>query len=353
MRVSLVATETEFAGPHGAGVHRYVHELYKNIIQIKHDDVVIEKTAFKPLPIIREGLTPTIMSLFYDFGGYDVIHNLAPRPIYPIRGAKAILATTAHEFRALLYPGIPRFEDRASIRRILGLQLVIKAGEEDCLKSDYISAQSTQTRDEAIKLGFDKKNIFIINHGIDDRFIKRPLKGKTNKKFRVGYISALVSTKNVDFAIKAFNRMNKPDSVFEIWGKYLNIRYYNYLQSLAKGNQVQFMGFAPEDNIINIYDSFDAFVYPTLYEGLGLPMLEAQARGVPTIVYADGKIPKEVTRYCFKAKDEEHMAEILEKLKDNGYNEKTRHKAAIYARKFSWRNTAVKTLEMYDKITSK
>ncbi len=353
MKVSLVGTETEFSGSHGAGVHRYVHELYKNIVKSKRSDVVIEKTAFKPLPLIREGLTPTIMSVFHDFSSYDIIHNLAPRPIYPIRHGKAIFVATAHEYRALLYPEIPRFEDRASLRRILGLHMVIRQGERYTLKCDYISAESIQVRDEAVKLGFDKNKVFVVPHGIDDRFIRKPLRKKRDKTFKVGYISALVSTKNLEFAIKAFNKIDEPGSVFEIWGKYLNVKYYEYLRSLAASKRVQFMGFAAEEKIINIYDAFDAFVYPTLYEGLGLPILEAQSRGVPIVLFKKGVVSKEIRKYCFEAKDEEHMAEILERLRENGYNEKDRRRAAAYASRFSWRNTAIKTLEMYDKIMAR
>ena len=96
------------------------------------------------------------------------------------------------------------------------------------------------------------------------------------------------------------------------------------------------MGPAPENRILNIYDSFDAFVFPSLYEGFGLPILEAQSRGLPVIIYKYGKIPKEVRKYCFEAESPEHMAQIIEDLKENGYNEKLRKKATNYARSFTW-----------------
>jgi len=62
------------------------------------------------------------------------------------------------------------------------------------------------------------------------------------------------------------------------------------------------------------------------------------------------KIPKEVRKYCFEAESPEHMAQIIEELKENGYNEKERKKAMEYARSFTWGRTAKKKLEVYKKV---
>ena len=81
-----------------------------------------------------------------------------------------------------------------------------------------------------------------------------------------------------------------------------------------------------------------------------LPILEAQSRGLPVIIYKNGKIPKEVRKYCFEAESPEHMAQIIENIKENGYNEKLRKKATAYARSFTWEKTARETLKVYNKI---
>ena len=91
-------------------------------------------------------------------------------------------------------------------------------------------------------------------------------------------------------------------------------------------------------------------MFPSYYEGFGLEILEAQARGLPVIIYKHAKIPNEIKRYCFEAESPEHMAQIIEELKENGYNEKQRKKAMEYARSFTWEKTAKETLEVYNKI---
>jgi len=62
------------------------------------------------------------------------------------------------------------------------------------------------------------------------------------------------------------------------------------------------------------------------------------------------KIPKEVRKYSFEAESPEHMAQIIEELKENGYNEKERKKAMEYARSFTWEKTAKETLNVYKKV---
>ncbi|MFP3191157.1 MAG: glycosyltransferase, partial [Thermoproteota archaeon] len=90
-----------------------------------------------------------------------------------------------------------------------------------------------------------------------------------------------IKRKNVGFAVKALNLIEDPEVKFEIWG---DGPESIYLKQLAQNRNIVFRGFAPEEKIVNIYDSFDAFVFPSYYEGFGLEILEAQARGLPVII---------------------------------------------------------------------
>ena len=97
--------------------------------------------------------------------------------------------------------------------------------------------------------------------------------------------------------------------------------------------------------------SFNAFVFPSLHEGFGFPILEAQSRGLPVVIYKYGKIPKEVKKYCFEAEDDEHMAQIIENLKENGYNKRKKEKATEYARSFTWEKCAIETMKVYKELS--
>ena len=346
MKVFLIGTKNDFDNKTGSGIRRYGHELYKNLLQIATSEIKIKHSNYDPISPLGDGLTPALYSLFGYYGNYDIIHNIEPKPILSYRKGNALLVTTFHDFRPITEPRLTR-RDFRSIKTMLGLFLVLKLGIRMGLKSDYIIANSTQTKEEAIRLGFKKNNIFVTNLGVDQRFLRPDKTKKTEKQnFKIGYIGLIGENKNVGFAINAINFLDSNKYTFEIWGKW---EYgYNKIIAVAKNKtNIHFMGFVPENRIVSTYDSFNVFVHPTLYEGFGLPILEAQSRGLPVIIYKYGKIPKEVRKYCFEAESPEHMAQIIENLKKNGYNEKLQKKATAYARSFTWEKTAKETFGAY------
>ena len=344
MKVALLGLKGDFTPDAGAGIQRYMFELYINLIKMSNN---IEKVEFKPIKFIGNGISFAIKTFFADFSKYNILHNLMPIPFLDHKNSKNVVITTAHDFQPILYPQFT-FDHGATIKDKLWLRLVVYPGFKSTLSSDYLICNSTQTKEEAIGLGFDKDKIFVANLGVDKRFFK-PTKLKNNKnRFTVGYLGAMRKRKNLEFGIEAANLINDRDIFFDIWGK--KEYEYEYLRSVANNKNIQFRGFAPENKIVDIYDSFDVFIFPSYHEGFGLPILEAQARGLPVIIYKYGKIPKEVRRYCFEAESPEHMAQIIEQLKENGYNEKERKKAMEYARSFTWERCGRETLEAYQKV---
>ncbi|MEM3715373.1 MAG: glycosyltransferase [Nitrososphaeria archaeon] len=345
MKIALLGIKGDFSPRVGKGPQRYMFELYTNMHRQIKDVIKIE---FSPIRLIGIGPSFGIKTLFKNFNNYDIVHNLNTAPFFNYKYHRSyILITTAHDFQPLLYPK-PNFEHSTKLKERLWLELVAKQGMYAALRSDYITCNSTQTKEEAIKLGFDKDKAFVVNLGIDDRFKEKIMYKKRSNEFKVGYIGSMAKRKNLEFAISAMNKLKDRKIYFDIWGK--KEFEYNYLIQIIKNKNIRFMGFAPEQRLINIYDSFDAFVFPSYHEGEGLPILEAQARGLPVIIYKYGKIPKEVRKYCFEAESPEHMAQIIEDLKENGYNEKLRKKATEYARSFTWERTAKETLKVYEKV---
>jgi len=323
----------------GQGISRYVTMLYKHLIKIDKEDT-IDKLLYGSLPIIGEGLSLELKSFFSNYERYNIIHN--PIGFIPIhRISKVRYIVTVHDTKQIF---------SNSIKSKIWKHLVVNRGLEYTLnKTDFIIANSTQTREEVIKLGLSKNKIAVANLGLDTRFT-RNIVNKSNKKaniFTIGYLGGFGPNKNIKFILRAAELIKDKWIAFKIYGN--KAHWYEKPDEYAQKN-VRFMGFAPEEKIIDIYDSFDVFVFPSLYEGFGLPILEAQARGLPVIIYKYGKIPKEVRRYCFEAESPEHMAQIIEQLKENGYNEKQRKKAIEYARSFTWEKAAKETLNVYKKV---
>lgn len=220
-------------------------------------------------------------------------------------------------------------------------------------KSDYLIAISSQTAKELIQKGYPKNRIFTVNIGINDEFLKKGKKKPQNKVFKIGCISSFEKNKNIVNTVKAIKtHIFKLKYEFDFYGP--GGTEENAIKNeIGKTPYIHIMGYIPMKKIVETYDSFDAFIFPSLYEGFGLPILEAQARGVPVIILKRAVIPKEVRKYCFEAEDLANMMSIIENIKERGYNEKLRNNATEYARSFTWKECAKETLEVYKDILQK
>ncbi|MGC8649296.1 MAG: glycosyltransferase, partial [Candidatus Micrarchaeia archaeon] len=237
--------------------------------------------------------------IFNSFKNIDIVHNITTMPTFkPKFLRKYILITTIHDFNAKLDFSKFGIKNKHKFKEWLRGSFVMLITKMNLKFVDYVMAISEQTKEECINLGFPKDKIYVVNSAIKDIF-KAPLKRKKKSdKFIVGYIGAFTKRKNVSFAVDGCMKVNGNDFEFLFYGK--ENEEQKRLKEVARtDSRIKFMGFAPDDKIVDIYDSFDAFVFPSLYEGFGLPILEAQARGLPVIIYKYGKIPKEVRKYCF------------------------------------------------------
>lgn len=344
MKVGLLGLYDDYDRFRGYGIQRYMHEMHD---RMRHNKlgIQIEKAGYKkPMPFVGAGISFMLGNMLVDFGGYNIIHNMDQKPLIPLRKGDATLLTTVHDFQPIL---APHLNDTTPKERVW--QLLINYGMKMSLESDYLIARSSLTMSDAVRLGYERRKITVISDGVDERYLAKIPKKNQKRIFSVGYVGAFRKRKNVDFAIRAFRHIKDANIHLDIYGK--QEFGYGKLVAEAAGNKlVHFRGFAPEDKIVNIYDSFDAFVFPSLYEGFGIPIIEAQSRGLPVIIHKRSKIPEEVRRYCIEAEDEAHMAEIVSSLKQNGYSESKRKKSTEYARSFTWMKEAAETLRLYKKI---
>ncbi len=350
MRIGLLELERSFQSYRAAksDFYGYPYYLYNSLKKIE-GKAKIDRLGVRLDKRLGKGMSILSNTFFRDISKYDVVHNLDLNPFFPVNKGNASIVTTAHDFQFVLKPELNKDVSKGA-RNVMWLSVVTKLALKSTLQSDHLIAVSSLTKNDAVKLGYPGKKITVVNHGIADRIIKEkiPKKGNANS-FTVGYIGALRTRKNPGMLISAFKRLKGKEYTLKVWGK-LGYARNNAMESARSDNRIHFMGFAPEDKQVSIYDSFDVFVYPSFYEGFGIPILEAQARGLPVIIYKKGMVPIEVRKYCIEANDTEHMAALIEKLRENGYNEKRRMLALRYARGFTWRKAASNTLKVYEKM---
>ena len=357
MNILLISTSKPYKGS-GTGLTEYAYQLSEHLKLMLSNGSSIDflyslsdskRNNIKGLLYANTSFKKMIANVPKD--KYDVIHitdheiGFAAK-ILKKKGNRAKIITTIHD--------LSRFEK--GLHRGLSQKVydkLVQGSVKDAIKySDFILCNSSQTLNTVTEKFGPIKNIKVVSHGTNDVIIKAKIpKRKHHKKFVVGYIGALMKHKNVIFLLKAARILkSKLGYKFVIYGTGIDKNILlRFKQNYCLDN-VEFNGYLKEDSKLKAYDSFDAFAFPSLYEGLGYPILEAQSRGLPVIIYKYGKIPKEVRKYCFEAESPEHMAQIIENLKGIGYNEKLRKKATAYARSFTWEKCARETLEAYKKV---
>ncbi len=287
---------------------------------------------------------------FHDLGKYDIVHNLSQHPLFPRKRNKITLVTTAHELQEIQFPELTPLLT-TGIKSKMWRRTITMPGIRCLLKSDYATVTSLLLKDGLVGAGFPKDKIFMTPLGIDRSFIsgKKVRRGRSMKGFRVGTVGTIGAQKNTFFSIDAVKQLEGDDISFEIWGKSV----YSEAElagRIGADSRISVKGYVPQEKKLSIYDSFDVFLFPSIFEGFGIPIIEAKARGLPVILFKNGHISPELREYCFEAKSAAHMAEIVQDIKDNGYDPKMRKRAVESASKFTMERMGKSILDAYQSI---
>ncbi len=115
---------------------------------------------------------------------------------------------------------------------------------------------------------------------------------------------------------------------------------------------VRFLGWVSDSEIEGLWAAAAAFVFPSLYEGFGLPVLEAMARGVPVACSSSSSLPEVAgdAALLFDPRDEAQIATAVRRLlEDHALAERLRERGAERAREFTWERSARLTLDSYSR----
>ncbi|MBI4089350.1 MAG: glycosyltransferase family 4 protein, partial [Candidatus Levybacteria bacterium] len=126
------------------------------------------------------------------------------------------------------------------------------------------------------------------------------------------------------------------------------------VKDLVKNNKSVFvLGFVENKDLVALYNMATVFAMPSLYEGFGLPILEAMSCGAPVVTSREGSIPEiaqEAALYV-DAYSVESIAEGLSKVfKDTKLQKKMSEEGIAQSNKFSWEKTAEKTMKVYEEV---
>lgn len=233
-------------------------------------------------------------------------------------------------------------------------------------KSDAIITVSQYSKNDIIKyFDIDPNKIFvtylatdIIFKPIDIRYCKNYIRGKYNiTNDFILYLGGFSQRKNVAGLINAYAKVK--DSLENIKLVIIGVprEEHNTLSKIISKhkleNDVVFTGFVPSNELPYFYNAALTFVYPSFYEGFGLPPLECMSCGTPVITSNVTSIP-EIVKGCaitINPSDIDDLAAaIFEVLTDNDLYNMLILNGLNRSKKFSWEATAKNTIDVYNQV---
>jgi glycosyltransferase involved in cell wall biosynthesis len=291
----------------------------------------------------------TLLPALASRAGVDLVHGLSSTaPLWgPFRRV-----VTVHD---LIYA---RFPEAHPGVRDKGMRLLVPAAARRC---DRVIVVSDSTRRDLIELlAVDAGRIDVVPQGLGS--VKREVpvaQEQTRSKFGLGSRRVLLSLsakrphKNLAALIEALAeipRERRPLLVLPGYPTWHEQELRERAASAGVAEDVRFLGWVSGAEIEGLWALAEAFVFPSLYEGFGLPVLEAMARGVPVACSNTSSLPEVAgeAALMFDPHDRAAIAEAIERLfADQALVEMLRAKGFEQARLYTWERTARLTLESY------
>jgi glycosyltransferase involved in cell wall biosynthesis len=129
--------------------------------------------------------------------------------------------------------------------------------------------------------------------------------------------------------------------------------FFERLQALGLTDKVRLLGFVPDEDLPALYGLAEVFAFPSLYEGFGLPVLEAMACGAPVICSNTSSLPEVAGEAAIQLAptDVRGWTEALGRLMSDGALCATlRQRGLQQAHRFTWENTARQTYAIYQEV---
>lgn len=207
---------------------------------------------------------------------------------------------------------------------------------------------------KVIHIGFDNKDFKVIN---DQKKIDQVLEKYKIKKPYLFYIGRLEEKKNIYNLVKAFSKAvyHKPEYKLVLVGNpgYGFERIEELIKKKGLEKNIIMPGWVEQEHVPYLMNATEIFVFPSLYEGFGIPPLEAMACGVPVCCSNAASLPEVVAdaAVMFNPKDVDDMyAKILSLINDKLLQFNLKQKGFERIKKFNWEKCAQETLKVFDEM---
>lgn len=288
-------------------------------------------------------------------GGVDVFHA-TNYFLPPVRRARRVLSI--YDLAFLKYPelGSPRIVGVFS-REIAGF----------ARQADAVVTCSESSRNDLVELlGVPPERIHVTYGGVDDDFCvpaRHDAAALLERRYGVRgpfllFVGTLEPRKNVAGLLRAYARVAPDCSHTLVLVGEKGWRVETLLDSIERlsiKDRVILPGFVPRSDLPAFYAAADAFVFPSYYEGFGLPVLEALAAGCPVIAADRSSLPEVVgdAGVLVNPDDERALAEAVRRvLDDAALRDSLSRKGKVRAARFTWEETARITSNLYRRLAA-
>ncbi len=371
-----------------AGIGHYTYYLVKNLLAIDRNEeyVLFFDNRISDLAVKRViGNNKNVKVRFFPFYQYkyylpftysqmlvsafisreklDLYHSLANTIPLMYKGLSVV---TVHDLA--IYQHHDWFPSNFMSRQIFSTKVLVP---KSIRKAARVIAVSQNTKDDIVKLfKIPAKKITVIYEGVvTDHSIIVPDKKVLKKKFEIQdnyflFVGTIEPRKNLVVLLRAFhgllnrqrlNQKNKNPLQLVLAGgrgwKYKEV--FKTIKKLKLDQSVRYLDYVEHSDKIGLMQNALCFVFPSLYEGFGLPALEAMSLGAPVITSNVSSLP-EVTGSAALLVNPASVTDLVKAMEkvigDRQLREKMGQEGREQAKKFSWRKAAEETLAIYREV---
>lgn len=258
------------------------------------------------------------------------------------------IALTLHD---IIYQARPDLYEWPSVIDKILLKKVSKISTK---KAEIIFTCSQFSKDEIIKYyKVNPKKVFAIPLAVDEKFKNvGGLASRTKRRKFIFYVGAIIKRRFVHKVIEAFKIISEtsPKRAKRVEGYKFLVVGKNYTNSSIEGNNIIYKEYINDDDLLLLYNNADLFIWLSEYEGFGFPPLEAMACGTPVLSTKKTSLAEVLGEYPIWVENPNNLSEISDKmiriLSDNNLKDKLIESGLKQAKKFSWKKTAEKTLQI-------
>jgi glycosyltransferase involved in cell wall biosynthesis len=373
----VIGIDARFYGPTGKGLGRYTQEIVDRVIRLDRENdyvVFLYKENFDDFVIPREGVKKVLTNArWYTIKEQITLPFLIWREKIDLMHfahfnvpffTPTKFVVTIHDLILTKFPTIRASTLSPWLYKIKNLfyKIIIWNAVKRARKIIAVSKYTQKDIIEYFKISPEK--VEMVYEGVSEIFsnvcLTKPGAKKVLEKYHIKspfllYIGNAYPHKNLEKLILVFSKLKItiPDLELVLVGK--ADYFYNRLKGFAqeKNIPVVFAGFVPDSDLEAFFREVTCYVFPSFYEGFGLPPLEAMSQGCPVVSSDQSCLPEvfEDSAVYFNPNNEAEMIKAIEKLmKDKKLRQELINRGFKQYKKYSWDKAAEETVAVYGEV---